>query len=298
MNKTCIILAGPTAVGKTALAIPLAQHFSTAVISADSRQCYRELDIGVAKPTPAELQLVPHYFINTHSIFDEVTAAGFAEYALETIYELFRKHDVVLMTGGTGLYLRAFMFGLDPVPPADPLLRKQLNDQFLEHGVLWLQLQLQELDPAFLETDHQQNPHRLLRALEVVKLTGKPIRSFHSGIKAKRDFHIVPVALELPRKILYERIENRVTTMMKSGLLAEAENLFPHQKLNALQTVGYRELFAFFEGKCTLDEAISAIRQNTRHYAKRQLTWFRRETDYHWMAPDFDTVLAYIASKI
>jgi tRNA dimethylallyltransferase len=298
MNKTCVILAGPTAVGKTALAIHLAKHFSTAIISADSRQCYRELDIGVAKPTPAELQLAPHYFINTHSIFDDVTAAGFADYALETIHELFSKHDVVLITGGTGLYLRAFMFGLDPVPPADPYLRNQLNQQFQELGLRWLQEQLQEYDPAFLETAHQQNPHRLLRALEVVKITGKSIRSFHSGIKVVRDFNIVPVALELPKEMLYQRINNRVTAMMESGLLAEAEQLFPHQQLNALQTVGYRELFAFFEGKCSLDEAVEMIRKNTRHYAKRQLTWFRRETDYHWMATDFDAVLAYISSKI
>lgn len=300
MKKTCIIIAGPTAVGKTALAIELARHFSTEIISADSRQCYRELGIGVAKPSSEQLASVRHHFINSHSIHEEVSAATFEKYALQSVEEIFSGHDMAVMVGGTGLYIRAFCEGLDPVPPADESLRSRITDEYHEKGISWLAAQLQLLDPGYAANGEMQNPQRMMRALEVVMATGKSIVHFQRGNKLQRDFNIIKICLDLPRDLLYERINERVDGMMGSGLLEEAKALLPYRKLNALQTVGYRELFDYFDeagngfDEEKLAKAIELIKQHTRHYAKRQITWFRREAGMHACYPSFKSLMALL----
>lgn len=276
MKKTCIIITGPTAVGKTNYAIELAEKYNTEIISADSRQCFKELKIGVAKPSDEQLQKVKHYFINSHSIHDEMSAAIFENYALGTIKEIFHKNDIAIMVGGTGLYIKAFEKGLDEVPQVDALLRREINEKYLTEGIGWLQNEIKKHDQLFFEKGETQNPQRMLRALEVKLSTGKSILEFHSGNNSKRDFEIKNILMELPREQLYKNINNRVDKMMEQGLLQEAEKLFPFKHLNALQTVGYKELFDYFEGKISLLKAIEEIKKNTRHYAKRQITWFKK----------------------
>lgn len=304
MHKTCVIITGPTAVGKTALSIELAKHFSTDIISADSRQCYIELNIGVAKPGSEELQAVRHYFINSHHITDEVNAAGFEAYALDAVYDIFSRSDIAIMVGGTGLYIRAFCEGLDPVPPSDPLIRERLQKDFDEKGIGYLQEQARKLDPLFFREGEIHNPQRLMRALEVILATGRSIRSFQAGEKKKRDFSIIGINLELPRDLLYSRINARVDQMMADGLLEEARGLWPYRHLNALQTVGYRELFDYLgeagdkEDRALLKKAVEKIKQNTRHYAKRQMTWFRREQGMIHAAPDPQQVIRLLSEKL
>ncbi|HYC30421.1 MAG TPA: tRNA (adenosine(37)-N6)-dimethylallyltransferase MiaA [Chitinophagaceae bacterium] len=281
--KTIFIITGPTAVGKTALSIQLAQHLNTEIISADSRQCFRELNIGVAKPSEAELKTVKHYFINSHSIHDNVNAAAFEQSSLQWADEIFSRHDAAVMVGGTGLYIQAFCKGLDDIPPVSTEIRTAVWNGYNEHGITWLQQKLHELDPLFTETG---NPQRMMRALEVVMGTGRSILSFHSNEGRQRPFKIVKIGLDVPRPELYERINQRVDKMMDEGLLEEAKELFPHRHLNALQTVGYTELFEHFEGKISLQNAIDLIKQHTRNYAKRQLTWFRRDPEIKWFSPD------------
>lgn len=275
-KKTCIIISGPTAAGKTAYAIDLALKFNTQIISADSRQCFKELHIGVAKPSDAQLQKVKHYFINTHSIHEEVNAKVFEEYALRSVNEIFTKNNVAVMVGGTGLYIKAFIEGLDDIPATDEIIRNQINEQYAHEGPQWLYDQIKVHDPDFFSKGEMQNPQRILRALEVKLSTGKSILNFHSGKKIQRDFDIKNVLLDLPREQLYNNINTRVDEMMLNGLLKEAENLFPYRHLNALQTVGYKELFDYFEEKISLYTAIEAIKKNTRHYAKRQVTWLKK----------------------
>lgn len=283
--KTIFIIAGPTAVGKTALSIQLAQHFKTSIISADSRQCYRELTIGVAKPSAAELQAVKHYFINSHSIHDNVNAAMFEQLALEWSKEIFDKHDVAVMAGGTGLYIRAFCEGLDDIPAVSPDVRKAILQSFNEHGLPWLQEKIKTADPLFFESGEMQNPQRMMRALEVKISTGRSILSFRSAETTPRPFNVVKIGLEIPRQQLYERINQRVQLMMNEGLLEEAIALFPHRQLNALQTVGYTELFEHLQGKTSLEKATELIMHHTRNYAKRQLTWFKKDEEINWFAP-------------
>jgi tRNA dimethylallyltransferase len=287
-NKTVIIIAGPTAVGKTAFAIAVAKLLNTHIISADSRQCYKEMDIGVAKPSEAELQEVKHYFINSHSIHDEVNAATFEQYALNAANEIFQTHDTAVMVGGTGLYIKAFCEGLDDIPPVDETLRLRLISEYEKNGLEWLQHQVRQKDPSFWQTAEQQNPQRLLRALEVIDATGESIAAFRKGNKKERDFDIVKLGLELPREELYDRINKRVDQMVETGLIEEAKALLPFRNLNALQTVGYRELFEYFDGNAGLGHAIDEIKKNTRHYAKRQLTWFKRDKNIHWFSPGND----------
>ena len=285
-SKLCVIIAGPTAVGKTAVAIAIARHFNTAIISADSRQCFREMSIGVAKPSPEELQQAPHYFINSHSIHDDVNAAVFEQYALQAADEIFQRHNIVVMTGGTGLYIKAFCEGLDDMPPVSLAIRQAITTQYEQQGLAWLQQQVQEQDPLYYATGEIQNPQRLIRALEVKQATGTSIRSFQQGKKAVRPFTIIKLALELPKPELYTRINTRVDNMMAQGLLKEVEGLVPYKHLNALQTVGYSELFDFLDGKITLPQAVEQIKTNTRHYAKRQMTWFKKDTSIQWFSPD------------
>lgn len=295
MKKTVILIAGPTAVGKTALAINLATHFNTAIISADSRQCYKEISIGVAKPSVEELQAVKHYFINSHSITDDLTAASYEQFALAAADELFATNDVAVMVGGTGLYIKAFCEGMDQIPAVPDELRLQLQQQYQQYGIEWLQQQLQQHDPLYAAQGEMQNPQRMLRALEVVLASGESIIKFRTGEKKQRSFDVITIGLELPREELYSRINLRVDLMMKEGLLEEAKTVYPQRQLNALQTVGYRELFDYFDGMLTLPQAVEKIKQNSRHYAKRQLTWFKRDTSIKWFHPsDTAAILEYI----
>lgn len=274
-EKTCIVVTGATAVGKTAFAIELAKEHSTSIISADSRQCYKELKIGVARPSEKELTEIHHYFVASHSIFEEVNVRTFESYALDAVSQIFQTKDIAVMVGGTGLYIKAFTDGLDDIPESDATLRSSLLNKYRVHGIQWLQEELALKDPLFFQEGEISNPQRALRALEVVTLTGTSILKFHSGKKVARPFNIQKINLELPRPELYERINNRVDEMMVSGLLEEVKVLFPYKHLNALQTVGYKELFSHLEGEISLPQAIENIRKNTRHYAKRQITWFK-----------------------
>jgi tRNA dimethylallyltransferase len=282
LKKTVIIIAGPTASGKTAVAIQLAKQFQTAIISADSRQCYKELIIGVARPSPAELQEVPHHFIASHSIQDEMTAAGFEQFALQKTKELFTAHDTIIMAGGTGLYIKAFCEGLDIIPAVDATIRAQIITNYGKYGLEWLQQQVEQKDLDFFSAGEIQNPQRMMRALEVVESTGQSILSFRKGNKTIRDFTIQKIGLDLPKEELYERINQRVDKMMEQGLLDEVKKLEPYKHLNALQTVGYKELFDYLDNKTSLDTAVEAIKTNTRQYAKRQLTWFRKDKEIKW----------------
>jgi tRNA dimethylallyltransferase len=284
-NKTVIVVVGPTAVGKTAVAIELARHFQTEIISADSRQCFKELNIGVARPSDEELQQVKHHFIATHSIHDEVNAAVFEQYALKKASELFQSHDIIIMVGGTGLYIKAFCEGLDAIPAVDPLIRKKIISNYEENGLVWLQQEVQQKDPGFYKTGEIQNPQRMMRALEVVESTGDSILSFRKSKKVKRDFNIIKTGLELPKEELHRNIHARADKMMQTGLLNEVKNLLHGKNLNALQTVGYAELFYYLDGKISLTDSIELIKQNTRQYGKRQMTWFKKDKEIVWFAP-------------
>jgi tRNA dimethylallyltransferase len=275
-RKKCLIVCGPTAVGKTDFAIELALKNNTSIISADSRQCYTELNIGVAKPSTEQLESVPHYFINSHSIHQEINVKVFEEYALQAAASIFKTNDVAVMVGGTGLYIKAFAEGIDEVPETDQEIREQLKGFYEENGIQWLQEELKLKDPAFYAEGEMENPQRMLRALEVKLSTGKSILDFQSNQKVERDFDIEYILLELPRETLYQHINHRVEIMMKHGLLDEVKSLYPYRHLNALQTVGYKELFDYIDGKHSLDFAIEEIKKNTRRYAKRQITWFKK----------------------
>lgn len=281
----CIIIAGPTAVGKTALAIRLAQHFSTDIISADSRQCFTEMSIGVAKPSQEELQQVHHYFINSHSIHQEVNAAIFEQYALATAEKIFSRNRVAIMVGGTGLYIKAFCEGLDDMPPVSPAIRQNIIDAYEQQGLEWLQQEVAREDPLYYATGEIQNPRRLIRALEVKRATGQSIRQFQKKKTSSRPFTVIKLGLQLPKEELHHNIHVRVDHMMERGLLEEVKALYPWRQLNALQTVGYTELFDYLEQKHTLEKAVELIKTNTRQYAKRQMTWFRRDPGIQWFYP-------------
>ena len=285
-KKTVIIIAGPTAVGKTDIAIKVAKYFRTEIISADSRQCYKEMNIGVARPSPEELSQVKHHFIASHSIHEKVNAVTFEQYAIKKSNELFEKNDVVILTGGTGLYIKAFCGGMDEIPEVPEVVRNEIVEQYKQHGLPWLQEQLQYLDPKFFEAGEIKNPHRLMRALEVFKATGKSILDFRKGKKVEREFNVIKIALQLPKEDLHRNIETRVDKMMQMGLSEEVRSLIPYQHLNALQTVGYKELFDYFNGEIDLQGAVELIKRNTKQYAKRQLTWFKKDNTYQWIEPD------------
>jgi len=294
-NKTAFIICGPTAVGKTAVAIQIAKHLGTEIISADSRQCFKELKIGVARPSETELQAVPHHFIASHSVNEEITAVGFEQYALEKIEFLFKEHDVVVLVGGTGLYIKAFEEGLDLIPEIDVNVRREIVTNYEKLGISWLQQELKEKDPIFFKEGEMQNPQRMMRALEVINATGQSILSFRKGKKANRDFKIIKIGLTLPNEILHQRIHERVDKMMEQGLLDEVKNLIPYRKRNALQTVGYAELFDYLDGKNELQQAVELIKTHTRQYAKRQMTWFKRDKSIKWFGPEeLNAMLTYV----
>lgn len=296
MNKTCIIIAGPTASGKTDLAIKVAKHFHTKIISADSRQCFTELNIGVAKPATAQLNDVKHHFINSHSIHAKVTAADFETYALDALENIFTENNIAVVCGGTGLYIKAFTDGLDDIAEASADVKNEISFGYHQHGIAWLQQKIQELDPLFWAEGEVQNPHRLSRALEVFLTTGKSIITLQKREKKQRPFNIIKIGLTLPRSVLYDRINSRVDAMQAAGLEDEAKSLLPFKSLNALQTVGYKELFQYFEGEISQERAFELIKQNSRHYAKRQLTWFKKDDEFIWL-PQHE-VVPFLESKI
>ncbi|MBK0383225.1 tRNA (adenosine(37)-N6)-dimethylallyltransferase MiaA [Pedobacter sp. SD-b] len=298
-NKTLITIVGPTAIGKTALAIALANHYKTEIISADSRQFFREMSIGTAKPDQQELAAAPHHFINSQSITQEVSVGSFEKEAINKIDQLFLKHDVLIMAGGSGLYVNAVLYGFDEIPKADENIRENLNQQFKQAGIKPLQHQLKELDPDYYHQVDTNNPQRVIRALEVCLSTGKPFSSFRNAPIKQRNFNTIIIGLDSHRETLYQRINHRVDLMINKGLLREVESLKEYQHLNALKTVGYSEIFNYLNGEWTLAQAIDKIKQNTRNFAKRQLTWFRRNKDVVWFKPDEEEkILSFIKEKI
>jgi tRNA dimethylallyltransferase len=298
LSKTVYIIVGPTAVGKTALAIQLAKYFQTEIISADARQCYKELNIGVARPSEDELNQVPHHFIASHSINDIVNASVFENYALAITEKLFEQKDNIVMVGGTGLYIKAFCEGLDDIPAIDPSVRKSIIHSYESNGLIWLQNELAQKDPAYWKQAEQENPHRLMRALEVIEGLGKSILSFQAQQKKQRPFNIVTLGIEMERALLYERINQRVEQMIAAGLEQEVQALLPQFSLNALQTVGYREWLSYFNKEQSLEQVIAAIQQNTRQYAKRQMTWFKKDPSVQWFDASAPHLLNTIIANI
>ena len=295
--KNLIVVAGPTAVGKTVAAIELAKHYNTVVVSADSRQFFREMGIGTAKPNTDELAAVKHYFINSHSITEPFSVGDFEKQGLTLLDELFKTYNHVILAGGSGLYIKAICEGFDDLPTADPSIREKLNHELEEKGIASLQEKLKLVDPVYYEEVDLGNPQRIIRALEVFESSGKPISSYRQATVNKRSFNIVKLALNLPREVLYNRINERVDVMIQQGLLNEVKELLLYRHLNSLNTVGYAELFDYFDGNTTLEKAVEMIKQNTRRFAKRQLTWFRRDTAFHWFqASDTDLISQMIST--
>ena len=284
--KTLIVIAGPTASGKTAFSIQLAKALNTVIISADSRQFYNEMSIGTAAPTPEELLQVKHYFIHNISVEDKYDVADYEREVLQLLEELFKTHDNVILTGGSGLFIDAVCNGIDEMPDVEPEIRQKVEKLLQEGGISALADEVQRLDPEYFAIVDQQNPRRLQRALEICYQTEKTFTSFRQNHTVQRDFNIVKYALLWDRQELIERIDKRVDLMMEQGLLEEAKSLYPKRHLNALNTVGYKELFAYFDGQCNLAEAVEQIKIHTRQYAKRQMTWLRRDVGYTWITPE------------
>lgn len=276
----------------------MATHFNTVILSADSRQCYKELNVGVARPTQKELQLIPHHFIASHSVRDDITAAWYQNYALNLLQQLFATNDVIVVTGGTGLYIKALTLGLDAIPEVPGDIRNTIIKNYEARGIEWLQEQLQQQDPLFSAHGEMQNPQRMMRALEVLQATGQSILRFRNKEKVPRPFNIVQVGLELSRDILYERINSRVDAMMAAGLEKEVRSLLPYRHLNALQTVGYKELFEYLDGTINLQTAVTLIKQNTRRYAKRQMTWFKKQAGMAWVDVQHTTSIVPIVENL
>lgn len=297
-EKTVFVIAGPTAVGKTAIAISLAEKLGTAIVSGDSRQCYKEMSIGTAKPSREELSRVRHYFVDAFPITESITAADYERLALQYLNEIFEQHDTAVVCGGTGLYLKALTEGLDDMPSTNAAIEQEVTALFEKNGLTWLQETVKSEDPEFFASAETENPARLLRALAFKRSTGKSIIQFRTGTKKVRPFRIIKCALQLPRETLYERINSRVDQMMAQGLLEEVAALQPQRQLKNLQTVGYAELFDYLDGRYTLSTAVEKIKQHTRNYAKRQLTWFKKDTDYRWFdAADEQIVETILALK-
>ena len=285
-TKTLVVIVGPTAVGKTAVAIDLARYYNTVVLSADSRQFYREMSIGTAKPTEYELATAKHYFVNSHSVKDSFTVADFEKQGLALLSELFKDSDVVIMAGGSGLYVNAICDGFDDIPNALPGIREKLNGELAEKGLAHLQEKLKAADPAYYVQVDLNNPQRIIRALEVYESTGVPFSSYRKSNKMARPFNIIKVGLDLPREQLYRRIDQRVDLMVEQGLFDEVKSLLPYRHLNALNTVGYAEIFEYLDESLSREAAIDRVKQNTRRFAKRQLTWFRRDAATQWFMAD------------
>jgi tRNA dimethylallyltransferase len=288
VGKNLISVVGPTAIGKTSLAIAIAKHYNTEIISADSRQFFKEMSIGTAVPSEAELAQVPHYFIQHKSIHEEYTVGDFEREAIKKLETLFKQHDIVVMVGGSGLYVDAIKNGLDNFPTISPEVRETLNSILTNEGILSLQEKLKSLDVEYYNKVDINNPHRLIRALEVCIGSGLPYSSFLNQKKVSRDFNLITIGITAERKTIYDRINQRVDIMLEQGLLEEVLSLKKQQSLNALQTVGYRELFSYFDGNYDLDTAVAEIKKNTRRFAKRQLTWLRKKEDIIWVDYKYD----------
>jgi tRNA dimethylallyltransferase len=298
-KKTLISIVGPTAIGKTALAIQVAQHFNTEIISADSRQFFREMEIGTAKPSSDELAAAKHHFINSHSITQLFSTGDFEVEGLQKLAEIFDQHHTAIMVGGSGLYVNALINGLDEMPEIDLSIREKLNKQFEIEGLSSIQEQLSILDPEYFAKVDQNNPQRMIRGLEVYLSTGKKLSSMLSATKKVRPFNMIKIGLNTDRAILYDRINQRVDQMIDNGLVEEVKSLRSFRIYNALNTVGYSEIFDYLDGKIELDDAINAIKQNTRRFAKRQLTWFRRDEEIKWFEPnDTENVINYIEGRL
>ncbi len=285
-TKKLLLVIGATAVGKTDISLKLAAHYICPILSADSRQCYRELGIATAKPSQEMLSKVPHYFINSHSIHDPVTAAGFEVYALAILREVFKENDICIMTGGSGLYIEAVCEGLDEVPPVAESIRHQLESRLEHDGLEVLLRELQSLDPEYAETIDPENPRRIIRALEVCLGTGKPFSTFRNGKKQQRPFETIKIGLHRERKKLYPRIDQRMDEMIGQGLFKEAEQLYAFRDHKPLQTVGYQEVFGYLDKRYDYHEAVRLLKRNSRRYAKRQLTWFGKDPSIHWFQAD------------
>ncbi len=298
-KKTLLCIVGPTASGKTTIAIKLAQKYNTEIISADSRQFYRELAIGTAKPSAEELALVEHHFINNKSIHEIYTAGDFETDVLEKLNVLFLKKNLVILAGGSGMYIDAVVKGFDPLPKADPLLREEIIKRHQLEGIVYLQNEIRTLDPEYYSIVDTENPQRLMRALEVIYTTGKPFSAFRNKNAAKRNFDIITFGLQWDRQMLYDRINNRVEKMILDGLEKEAMDNISNRNNYALRSVGYTEFFDYFDGKHSLEIAIDLIKQHTRNFAKRQLTWFKRDVNINWIdAIDENAIFAFVNSKI
>lgn len=286
--KRLIVIVGPTGSGKTDLSIRLALHYRAPILSTDSRQVYRGMPIGTAQPTDEQLKTVEHHFIASHDIKDRLNCGEYEVQALACLEKLFAQHDDVVAVGGSGLYVRALCEGMDELPQGDEALRREMERRLADEGIGALAEQLRELDPRYYEEVDRSNPARVMRALEVCLQTGRPYSAQRTGVRRERPFRIIKIGVDLPREVLYDRINRRVDAMVAEGLEAEARRLYPHRELNALQTVGYREFFDCFDGRVTRDEAVELIKRNTRRYAKRQLTWFRRDPEIRWFSPTDD----------
>ena len=289
--KRLLVIVGPTGSGKTDLSLRVARRYGAPILSTDSRQFYRGMAIGTAQPTAKERQLVEHHFIASRDITDGLNCGTYEQEALACLDRLYAAHDDVVAVGGSGLYIQALCDGMDDLPQADETLRTRLMERLRGEGLEALAAELREHDPVYCETADLRNPARVVRALEVCLQTGRPYSEQRLGTRRERPFRTLKIGVELPREVLYERIDRRVDRMLDEGLVDEARRLYPHRALNALQTVGYRELFDWFEGRTTYEEAVELIKRNTRRYAKRQMTWFRRDTEIHWFAPDDDEAI-------
>ena len=298
-TKTLIVVVGAPGSGKTDLSLRLATHFSAPILSTDSRQLYRGIPIGTAQPTAEQLAAVEHHFIASHDLTDNFNCGEYEVQALARLEELFRKHNTVVAVGGSGLYIQALCEGMDDLPQADEALRQSLVERLQKEGIESLAADLQRLDPDYYEQVDRCNPSRILRAVEVCMQTGKPYSSLRTGERRKRDFNIVKVGIEWEREALYDRINRRVDMMIDEGLEAEARAVYPLRHLNSLQTVGYREMFDYFDGTTTREEAIELIKRNSRRYAKRQMTWFRRDSEIRWFSPEeIDLMVDFLEQSI
>lgn len=300
-NKPYLVsIVGPTAIGKTAKSIALAKHFSSEILSADSRQFYQEMNIGTAVPSFEELAAAPHHFIQHISIHDNYSVGDFEKQSINKLKDLFKKHKILFLVGGSGLYIDAVNKGLDHFPKVDAAIREGLNERLNKEGIEPLQLQLKNLDPLHYKNVAISNPQRVIRALEICLGTGQPYSSFLNHSDKKRDFNIIKIGLDAPRPLIYERIEKRVDLMIEAGLIEESKKLYPLRNLNALNTVGYKELFNYFDGEWSLEFAISEIKKNTRRFSKRQLTWFKKDENTTWFSYDNppERIIEYITQKI
>jgi tRNA dimethylallyltransferase len=298
LTKTLIVITGPTAVGKTTVAIELAKKLKTEIVSADSRQFYREMAIGTAKPNKTELSQAKHHFIDSHSIIENFSVGDFEKQALELLDNIFQTNDTAILVGGSGLFIKAICEGFDELPSASAEIRDRLNQEFNDKGLAYLKEKLKSADPAYYQQVDLNNPQRLIRALEVTESTGKPFSSYRKATINKRSFRFIKIGLNLSREILYSRINQRVDEMIKQGLVDEVRSLLPYRHFNALNTVGYSELFDYIDGKTGLETAIELIKQNTRRFAKRQLTWFRKDKDIKWEMADNPALIDSILNEL